>query len=74
MRVLVVDDSEMVRDVLIAMIRRLGHEPVPVPNGTEALAAEGFDAALVDHELPDMSGLDVARQLRERRSDRPLPG
>ncbi|MEM8883830.1 MAG: response regulator [Planctomycetota bacterium] len=72
MRVLVVDDSEMVRDVLVAMIRRVGHEALPASTGAEALAAEGYDAVVIDHELPDRNGLDVARELRTRDAALPI--
>jgi len=65
-RVLVVDDSDMVRKVLGAMVGRLGHEAVCVGNGSDALAADPCDVVLLDLELPDQSGHDVARALRAR--------
>ena len=38
MQVLVVDDSEMVRNVLSAMVRKLGHTVVVAGSAAEALA------------------------------------
>ncbi len=66
MRVLVVDDSEMVRNVLGAMVGRLGHEAVCVGSVAEALAADESDVILLDLELPDGTGYEVARTMRER--------
>lgn len=35
----------------------------------EKLAMENFDAVLLDHDLPDMRGLDVMREIQARRFD-----
>jgi len=66
MRVLVVDDSEMVRRVLVAMIRKLGHEACEAGTAAEALAAPDCDIVLLDHSLPDRPGPEVATELRAR--------
>ena len=49
------------------LVRMLGYECVAVTTGREAIAqahAADFDLAIVDIGLPDVSGLDVARELR----------
>jgi len=49
------------------LVRMLGHECVAVTTGREAIAqarAAEFDLAIVDIGLPDVSGLEVARELR----------
>ncbi|MHC4939058.1 MAG: Hpt domain-containing response regulator [Planctomycetota bacterium] len=74
MRVLVVDDSEMVRNVLSAMLRKLGHEAIAAGTAAEALAAEGYGMVLLDHSLPDRPGAEVADELRMRGSDVPIYG
>jgi DNA-binding response OmpR family regulator len=66
MRVLVVDDSEMVCRVLAAMIERLGHTALVAHTGADALAAEDYALVLLDQSLPDRPGTDVAREMRER--------
>jgi len=73
-RVLIVDDSRMIRDVLAAMVRRLGHEPVCVADGAAALAADGCDLVLLDLELPDRPGTEVAQALREQGVTAPVYG
>lgn len=73
-RVLVVDDYPDAAEVTSALLRLLGHECVATTCGRDALAeAARFepDIALLDLALPDLSGFEVARELR-RRATRPL--
>lgn len=72
--VLVVDDVAASRFAMGALLRRAGHQVVPVANGREALVEldvrlrQGAlpDVALVDVDLPDMSGFDLCRRLKAR--------
>jgi CheY-like chemotaxis protein len=65
-RVLVIDDDEGVRRALRRLLERAGHEVALAADGEEALAevavAEPFDVALVDLNLPGMSGYDFLRR------------
>lgn len=66
MRLLLVDDSEPVREVFGRMLTHLGHQVVQASDGAEALAAyrtERPDGVFLDLSMPGMSGLDVLRQL-----------
>jgi CheY-like chemotaxis protein len=66
-RVLIVEDDEDVRDVLGELVAALGHEPLPVANGDEALkrvSERPVAVALVDLGLPEVDGYEVARRLR----------
>jgi signal transduction histidine kinase len=68
-RVLVVDDNVDSADSMAELLRVWGHEVQAVHNGTEALvAAPDFrpEVALLDIDMPDMSGYELARQLRAR--------
>jgi signal transduction histidine kinase len=68
-RVLVVDDNVDSADSMAELLRVWGHEVQAVHNGSEALAAApGFrpEVALLDIDMPDMSGYELARQLRTR--------
>ena len=65
--VLVADDDAVSRLVAVSFLERDGHEVTAVDNGRaalEALLTEGFDLALLDIEMPEMSGPEVARRLR----------
>jgi CheY-like chemotaxis protein len=74
-RVLVVDDYPDAANVLCTLLGLLGHQCRSATRGREAIAvAETFEPeiALVDIGLPDLSGHDVARKLREQAGARPL--
>ncbi|MFD6998068.1 SpoIIE family protein phosphatase [Streptomyces mirabilis] len=72
--VLVVDDVAASRYAMSAVLRRAGHQVVPVASGSEALVELDVrlrkgtlpDVALVDVELPDMSGFELCRRLKAR--------
>ena len=67
-RVLVVDDHPDAAQALAMLVRLLGHECVAVMSGGDAIAearARDFDIAIVDIGLPDVSGHQVARELRK---------
>jgi DNA-binding response OmpR family regulator len=68
-RILVVDDNADVNRALGTLLRKEGFEPITFQAGIPALQfahRDEFDAALIDIHLPDMSGLDLARDLRDR--------
>lgn len=66
-RILVVDDEAVNRLTLRAILERLGCVAVLAENGRQALArlaAEDFDAVLLDVRLPDHDGYSMARAIR----------
>ena len=74
-RVLVVEDDQVVRESLAAHLTRGGHAVVAVDDGPSALAAYASgqpDIVLLDLMLPGMGGLEVCRRLRTLRADLPL--
>jgi PAS domain S-box-containing protein len=73
---LVVDDHEMNRDMLSRRLRRQGYEVVTAVDGPDALALieeRDFELVLLDIEMPGLSGLEVLKILRQRRSAIQLP-
>ncbi len=73
-RILIVEDEPAVRFSLRVASEREGWQTVEATTGEQALAAVGRqrpDLILLDIMLPDMSGLDVCRQIRLE--DRLLP-
>ncbi len=69
MKFLVVDDSPTMRRILVNSLQRIGHSQcVEAGDGKEAL--EKFDSTIqfviTDWAMPNMSGLDLTRALRER--------
>jgi CheY-like chemotaxis protein len=66
-RILVVDDAEPVRKILVQTLRALGFEPSQAESGPAALRmmlAAPPDVAIVDQWMPDMTGADLIRVLR----------
>lgn len=67
--ILVVDDSEEVREVLRELLSRHGYTVVTAPDGESGLVELGsraFALAMVDLGLPGISGLEVAHRLKDR--------
>lgn len=65
--ILVVEDDDAFRRILINAFRQRGYDAEGVPDAASALQAAQRDSpemAVVDLRLPDGSGLDVVRQLR----------
>jgi DNA-binding NtrC family response regulator len=67
MRVLIVDDEEVLRDVLEVVLRREGFDIVSAASGEEALSmldGEEVDLVILDVMLPGISGIDTLRAMR----------
>ncbi|WP_083680816.1 PAS domain S-box protein [Archangium sp. Cb G35] len=74
-RVLVVDDTEAKRYLIAHTLRMAGMEVVEAANGKMALAAalSGPDVVVLDVRLPDMSGFEVCRRLKEDPATSAIP-
>lgn len=72
-RVLVVDDNEICRKVLVQQCAAWGVHAIAVASGREALAMlrtrahlrDDFDVVLLDHDMPGMTGLQLAARIKE---------
>jgi len=72
LRILVVDDEEVIRDVLETLLAREGFEVTTTSNAAEALAAfesDPQDVVLLDLMLPDRPGMEVLREIHRRDPD-----
>jgi len=68
-RILVVDDNVDAATSLAQLMRAMGHEVFVAHDGRSALSDLSRirpDMALLDIAMPDMSGYDLARQIRNR--------
>jgi two-component system response regulator MtrA len=66
-RVLVVEDSAVMLDIIQRRLQLDGMEPVGCTNGAAAKALLGerqFDAVVLDIMMPDISGFDVLEHVR----------
>lgn len=67
-RLLLVDDDRLIRGILVHDLGSKGYIVDAAHDGASVLALAGsasHDLAVVDIRLPDMSGIEVARRLRE---------
>ncbi len=70
MKILIVDDSRVMRQIVIRTLRQAGldgHDLVEAGNGREgieAFVASAPDLVLSDWNMPEMSGIDFLRTLR----------
>lgn len=67
MQILVADDHEANRMVLQRLLQKAGHRVTCVASGEEVLdlvEAIDFDAVICDLHMPELSGLDLLKQLR----------
>jgi CheY-like chemotaxis protein len=72
--VLVVEDSDITRRMLVAAVGRLGYQTVEAVNGREGLdkfEAHSPDLVLTDLDMPVMTGIELLRALRQRGSQCP---
>jgi serine/threonine-protein kinase len=75
-KVLVVDDSDIVREVVRRAITRFGFDVETIGSGGEALdwlAVNHCDAVLVDLNMPDLSGLELTSFVRSNPEIAHLP-
>jgi two-component system, NtrC family, response regulator AtoC len=71
-RVLIIEDESLIRWSLRQKFEQSNFDVSEAENGTQALAALDdrlFDLIMLDHKLPDMTGLDILRKLRESDTD-----
>jgi CheY-like chemotaxis protein len=69
-RILVVDDEPMIRNSLVRMLTRLGHEVLTAGLGQEALATfehdhGAIDLVILDMVMPDLTGPQVFARILE---------
>jgi sigma-B regulation protein RsbU (phosphoserine phosphatase) len=70
MRILIADDDVFSRTLLGATLKRLGHDPVAVADGQEAIETyrkTHFPLIISDWVMPRVDGLDLCRLIRSER-------
>ncbi len=68
-RVLVVDDDERIRLLLVDTLSALGYETLSAKDGEEALAlldAEKLDLVIADVRMPKMNGISLLKNIKSR--------
>ena len=70
-KILVCEDEEAIRDVVVINLQRAGYDTTAVSSGEEAIEAfdaqkGDFDIALLDIMMPGIDGFTVCKSLREK--------
>ncbi|MFG0330965.1 MAG: sigma-54-dependent transcriptional regulator [Phycisphaerales bacterium] len=74
-RILIVDDKELMRDSVGAMLSREGHTVVAAADAKSALRVvcdRRPDLVLTDLKMPDMTGLDLLQEVRKVDEELPV--
>jgi CheY-like chemotaxis protein len=73
--ILVADDSATIRNVVKMALKGSSYDVVEAENGdqTRKMAEEGPDLVLLDYHLPDISGVELCRELKSQTSTRDIP-
>ena len=75
MRILIVEDDKDTLSYIAKGLTEAGHRPEVASTGIDGLhraSTEDFDALIVDRMLPEMDGLEIVKQLREKNIHTPI--
>ncbi len=75
LQILIIDDDKFVLEVIRELLSDLGHAVTAFSSATEALdhfSADLFDLVITDLGMPEMSGKEVAENIKSRAPDMPV--
>ena len=73
--ILVVDDEELIRNLVVTFLSKLGHSCITANNGNDALnkmRGNKFDAVITDIKMPEMDGIMLTREISRRYPEVPV--
>ncbi len=74
--ILVIDDEPMIVELVKRFLRHGGYNVITAYNGSEGITqfeTQNPDLIVLDIAMPEMSGIDVTRHIREIEAERQLP-
>jgi len=75
-KILIVDDSSLIRSVAAGAAQEAGHEPIVAENGQEGLdvlSQQKIDLIFSDVNMPIMGGLEMVEKIKENDSYKYIP-
>lgn len=76
LKILIAEDNELNQNLLVQIFEKRGLQSKIANNGQEALDAldrEGFDAVIMDMQMPVMDGVSAIKKIREQERFKNLP-
>src|SRR3954447_6174968 len=74
-KILIVDDQDMMRDSLAAILAREGHEIIAANDGNIAigrLSSTKIDLVITDLKMPKMTGIELLAEVKKLKPDVPV--
>jgi putative nucleotidyltransferase with HDIG domain len=74
-KILVIDDEELILDIAREILNNIGYDVTITSDGHEGIeliSEEKFSLLLTDIRMPDISGLEVIKQVRDRNREMPI--
>lgn len=75
-RILIVEDTRLMRDSLVDVLTELDHQVVTAENGAEAVdmiaAGEVFDLIITDIIMPEMDGIEAIMEVQTMSPETPI--
>ena len=74
-RVLVIDDQPIVTDLLVSVLERMNYKSEVAScgkDGVEMFEKDGFDLVITDLGMPDISGWEVSKTIKQKNPDIPV--
>jgi len=75
LKILAIDDQKIILDLLESILQGLGHSIKVAPSGKDGLELfqrDGYDLVITDLGMPDMSGWEVSRRVKEMKKETPV--
>jgi CheY-like chemotaxis protein len=73
--ILVVDDEELIRNLVVTFLSKLGHSCLTAVDGVDALdkmKGNKIDAVITDIKMPNMDGITLTSEILTRYPDLPI--
>ncbi len=73
--ILIVDDEELIRNLVVTFLSKLGHSCITANNGIDALdkiKGNKVDAVITDIRMPEMDGIMLTREISKRYPEVPV--